>query len=139
MPPRTAMYIRRPGPVAVPTDSVPPAGTSTGFHMPTGTPSTLTSAVAPVMQTTDAAENRNTGPAAVDSSAGAPAGLPTARLASCRETASIGPLGGTPTCQKPTRPRQSCTVVMMPGATTSMRGSGSTVTSSVDVECVAPR
>ena len=63
---------------------------------------------------------------------GAPSGLPTARLASRSDTSSIGPLGGTPTCQYPRRPGQSCTVVSAPGSSTSIRGSGSVTSSSVD-------
>ncbi len=99
----------------------------------------MTGAGAPVTATTEAVENRSTGPSAVISSPGAPSGLPTARFASASETGSNGPLGGTPTCQYPSRPGTSCTVVMVPGETTSMRGAGSSVSSSVDVECVAVR
>ena len=84
-------------------------------------------------------ENLRLGPVAVHSSAGAPSGLPTARLASRSDTSSIGPLGGTPTCQYPRRPGQSCTVVSAPGSSTSIRGSGSVSPSSVEVECRADR
>ncbi len=80
-------------------------------------------------------ENFSAGPVAVHSSAGAPSGLPTARLASRSDTSSIGPLGGTPTCQYPSRPGQSCTVVSAPGSSTSIRGSGSVSPASVEVEC----
>ena len=45
------------------------------------------------------AENRSVGPVAVTSRPGAPAGLPTARLASRSEAGPSGRDGGTPTCQ----------------------------------------
>ncbi len=54
---------------------------------------------APVSATTAAEWNRSVGPVAVHSSPAASGGLPTRRLASRNDSASIGPDGGTPTCQ----------------------------------------
>ena len=45
--------------------------------------------------------------------------FPTRALASRKARASMGPEGGTPMCHSPTRPGQSCTVVLMPGLMTS--------------------
>ncbi len=76
-----------------------PAGTGTGSHKDAAVPSTVSGTGAPVTAITVAVEKRRVSPPAVTSRAGAAAGLPTARLASAKETGSKGPLGGTPTCQ----------------------------------------
>ena len=49
-----------------------------------------------------------------------PRGLPSTLLPSRKDRSSIGPDGGTPTCQNPVRPGQSWTVVSIPGRTTSI-------------------
>ena len=54
---------------------------------------------APVRQMVAAPAKRSVGPDAVHSSPGAPSGLPRMRFPSRNERSSIGPLGGTPTCQ----------------------------------------
>ncbi|SHT53450.1 Uncharacterised protein [Mycobacteroides abscessus subsp. abscessus] len=104
--------------VAAPTARVPSAGTVTARHWGTGRPFTVTRAGAPATQTKVSAVKCRVGPASVASNPGAPSGFPTARLPRRNERSSIGPDGGTPTCQYPVRPGQSCTVVSMPGAVT---------------------
>jgi hypothetical protein len=87
-----------------PISSTAPAGTVNGCHQGAGLPSrpapnSTAGDVAPARQTTASWENFSEGPVAVHSRAGAPSSLPTARFASRSDTSSIGPLGGTPTCQ----------------------------------------
>ncbi len=76
-----------------------PAGTVTGSHWATGVPSTVTGAGAPVTHTVVAWVKRSAGPRRVHSRPGAPSSFPSARLPSRKERSSIGPHGGTPTCQ----------------------------------------
>ena len=56
----------------------------------------------------------------MSSSPAALSGLPTRRFARRNARSSIGPDGGTPTSQAPSRPGQSCTLVSAPGSITSM-------------------
>ncbi len=90
----------------------------TGVHGSTAVPSTVTGADAPVTQTVVVVSKRSAGPDMVVSRPAAPASFPTARLARRKDRSSIGPDGGTPTCQYPVRPGQSCTVVSTPGRST---------------------
>src|SRR5689334_15785563 len=119
MPLRTARVARRPAPATAPIATVEPGGTVTGSHAGTGRPSTSIAIAAPPRATTPPAGNRRVGPLVVSSSAAAPSALPTTWLARRCDKSSIGPLGGTPTCQYPRRPGTSCTVVNGPPATTS--------------------
>lgn len=80
-------------------ESVACEGTVTGSHCGTGTPSTVTSAGAPVTQMVVGWVNLNEGPWRVHSRPGAPSWLPSAWLPSRKARSSIGPHGGTPTCQ----------------------------------------
>ena len=91
--------MRRPASCGAPTSSTPPAGTVTGSHCGTATPSTVTGAGAPVTHTTVSWLNRRRGPVSVHSSPGAPSGLPSARLPSRNDRSSIGPDGEMPTSQ----------------------------------------
>src|SRR5690606_38068329 len=116
-----------------PTASTPPAGTTTGSHCRTGSPSTVTGAGAPVTHTVASCENRRAGPVRVHSSPAAPSGLLSARLPVRNDRSSIRPEGGMPTPQYPVRPGQSCTVVSTPGSSTSTQGSGSCTVASVVV------
>ena len=65
---------------------------------------------------------RSVGPLPVSSRVAADSTLPTTRLKRWWLSSSIGPFGGTPTCQYPTRPGASCTVVNGPGSSTSIVG-----------------
>ena len=120
MPPRTASAARRPPPSTRPTATVAPGGTVTGSLAGTGAPSTVTAIAAPTRAITAPSGNRSTGPLVVSSSAAASARLPTTRLARRCDRSSMGPLGGTPTCQYPVRPGTSCTVVNGPPSSTSI-------------------
>lgn len=79
--------------------STAPAGTVTGSHWATAEPSTVTGAGAPVTHTVVAWLNLNDGPWRVHSSPAAPSWLPSAWLPSRKDRSSMGPHGGTPTCQ----------------------------------------
>ncbi len=77
-------------------------------------------ASAPLTIAVAAWRKRSFGPTRVHSRPAAPSGLPSAQLPRRKERLSIGPEGGTPTGQRPTRPGPSCTVVSIPAASTSM-------------------
>lgn len=132
-PPASSTYVRSPASCGAPTSSTAPAGTVTGSHCGTGRPSTVTGAGAPVTHSVVGWLKRNAGPCKVHSSPGAPSALPTAALPSRKDRSSIGPQGGTPTCHRPVRAGQSCTVVMVPARTTSIRREPSVTPSRVAV------
>src|SRR4029079_18629536 len=102
------------------TSSTPPDGTVIDCHCGTGAPSSVTLTGAPVTQTRPPSGNRSAGPPLVHSRPAAPSGLPSTRLPIRNDRSSIGPDGGTPTCQYPMRPGQSCRVVSIRGRTTSI-------------------
>ncbi len=62
---------------------------------------------APPRAITVNSSNRSVGPLPVSSRAAAEPEFPTTRLAKQWERSSMGPLGGTPTCQYPMRPGRS--------------------------------
>ena len=65
---------------------------------------------------------RSVGPATVSSSAAVVVGIADEPVGEAeRARRPSGPLGGTPTCQRPRRPGQSCRLDCAPGASTSMR------------------
>ena len=86
----------------------------------TGSPFLSINAAAPTTAMLVAELKRSVGPVIVISRAAVPSAFPTRRLASRSDSESNGPHGGTPTSQYPTRPGQSCTVVMVPADITSM-------------------
>ena len=86
----------------------------------TGSPFFSINAHAPTTAMLVAELKRSVGPVIVISRPAAPSGFPTSRFAKRSERESNGPHGGTPTSQYPTRPGQSCTVVIVPAETTSM-------------------
>jgi hypothetical protein len=77
----------------------PPAETSAGRNRSSGAPFSVAPMSAPVSATTAALRKRTRGPVSVHSRPAADGGLPTSRLARRNDSASIGPDGGTPTCQ----------------------------------------
>ncbi len=103
----------------MPTSSTAPAASASGSQHGAGSPSTVGLASAPVTITVVAAPKRSRGPISVHSSPGTPSSFPSAQLPRRKERSSIGPDGGTPTRHSPTRPGQSWTVVIIPGARTS--------------------
>ena len=98
-PPEIAMYTRSPREPTAPTSSTPPAGTVSGTHWGTTTPSSVNWTGAPVTATIADVEKRRHGPSIVTSSPAASTGFPTAILANRKDRSSIGPDGGTPTFQ----------------------------------------
>ena len=70
----------------------------------TGMPLSRAPMSAPVRAITASSWNHSVGPTIVHSRPAADSTLPTSRLARRKASVSIGPDGGTPTCQKPTRP-----------------------------------
>ncbi len=96
-----------------------PAGTSIADHCGAGVPSTSTTSGAPVTAIRAPSGNRSRGPVTVTSSPADSSGLPTSRLAVRSARSSMGPDGGTPTSQSPSRPGNACTVVSVPADTTS--------------------
>ena len=119
IPPATRTYARSPAPSSLPTSSTAPAASASGSQVATGSPSTVGRHSAPVTITVVGAPKRSRGPTIVHSRPAAPSSLPSAQFPSRKERSSIGPEGGTPTRQRPTRPGQSWTVVIIPGARTS--------------------
>src|ERR1700712_526072 len=99
--------------------SSPPAGTTVTTPGRTGRPSSVAEPTAPDRQTSVREEKRSRGPVITASSPAAVGGLPTDRLASAKDRSSQAPDGGTPTSQNPVRPVTSCTLVWVPGASTS--------------------
>jgi hypothetical protein len=93
-----------PLPAIDPSRKLLPAGTMCAFQRATGRPSISARIAAPATAMTVSNLNCSVGPVNVSSSAAAFGGLPTSRLASRNARLSIGPEGGTPTLQYPSRP-----------------------------------
>ena len=125
IPPCRATYARQPERRPVKRSTLPgrartlaPCGTG---HAPRSARSSTAPRSAPATAKRSGARKARAGPVIVHSSAAAPAGLPTARLATAWARASIGPAPLTPTRRYPARPA-SCTVVSRPGSSTSTTG-----------------
>ncbi|AGP38264.1 hypothetical protein SCE1572_29565 [Sorangium cellulosum So0157-2] len=116
-----------------------PGATSIGVHGATSAPSTSTRIAAPATHRTARRWNTSVGPCTSHSSPAAPAGLPTTRLPRRNDRSSIGPLGGTPTDHRPSRPGQSCTVTAPGAAVTSTASGRNGSAANVPVWCRTPR
>ncbi len=108
-PPESAMYERTPA-RAGPSFTTSPAFSAIVAQRGACAPFTVTGMSAPVTAMAPGASTSNRGPISVHSSAAAPSGLPTSRLASTNAKRSTGPDGGMPYRIWPVRPR-SWTVV----------------------------